>query len=65
MSEDKKDECAMCGADVSTCYVIGYNDNKFCRYCYYPTYEQARDKGKPGWSPYKAGERYGGYGAHE
>lgn len=51
-------ECAMCGADVSTCFVSGNAENKFCRYCYYPTPKQAGLKGKPGWEPHKAGEKY-------
>ena len=55
--ETTNKECAMCGADVSSCYIYGHNENKFCRYCYYPTPKQAEEKCKVGWVPYRAGNR--------
>lgn len=56
----EKPECAMCGCDVTTCYVLGHNGNRFCQHCYYPTAEQAEQKRTAGWKQDKAGERYGG-----
>lgn len=35
--ERRKRLCNMCGDDIETLYVGGFDGHRFCRECYYPT----------------------------